>query len=63
MGAQLVEEDEARRVEGGARLAPGGAGRLAPLGGCHWLLFRVQPRRWMARLMVAALTSTPWAAC
>lgn len=59
VGATFVNKDQALDWEGRGQAAPGCAGCFAPLGGTHLFFWRGQPKREIARLMLAVLTSTP----
>ena len=58
--AAFVDKDELLRVELGGGRTPGGARLLVALAGCQCLFFCVQPRRRMARHIVASLSCWPW---
>ena len=60
-GATFVDKDELLWVQVGRGLTPGFAGFLVPLASCQGLFLCVQPRRRMARYMVASLSC--WLYC
>lgn len=62
MTAELVDPDQAGRLDRRDLLPPGRPGRRLPLAGAQRLFFRVQPKwRVITRLIVAVETCTPWA--
>src|SRR5690348_12760139 len=58
--ATFVDKDQALDWEERGEVVPRRPISLVPLGGTHLFFFRVQPRRAIARLILAVLTSTPW---
>ena len=58
--AAFVDKDERLWVELGRGLTPGGARLLVALAGCQCLFLCVQPKRRMARHIVASLSCWPW---
>ena len=58
--AAFVDKDELLRVELGRGRTPGAARLLVALAGCQCLFLCVQPKRRMARHIVASLSYWPW---
>ena len=59
VGAGLVNEDQAPRIQVAYDAVPDAALCLVPLAGTHRPFFRVKSNRRMARLIVLGLTRTP----
>jgi hypothetical protein len=58
--AAFVDKDELLGVELGDRFPPAAARLLVALAGCQCLFLCVQPKRRMARHIVASLSCWPW---
>lgn len=62
MSATFIDKDQALDRQVGDQVVPGRAGDLIALGSTQCLFLRVQPRRAIARLILAVLTRTLWLA-